>query len=438
MQLSNSDVQVIKPGRLIDGVGGPPREGMAVVLNGSRILWVGPQEELGTRQVPTEVWQTATEGRVLDFPHGTLLPGLIDCHTHTNMPGDGRTGEQVNQDSDDLRLMRSVQNVGRALQSGVTTLCDCGAWNQTAFSLKEGIALGMVTAPRVRVAGRPITITGGHLWFMGGEVDGVDGARKQVRQLIREGADLIKVAATGGSTLTSNPFRPAFRMEELSAITEEAQNLDRFVAAHCRSTVAINYALDAGVDMIFHCFLHDPDGSYRFDQPTAQRLADSGIWVNPTLSVGIGRRESLREKRDQGSLSPEEEVVLNRMEEFEGISTDQFGKLISMGVKLIGGSDAGWSTCRFGDFQGELLGMVKVGLSPIQAILAGTRDTAAAMGIQGSVGTIQAGMEADLLLVEGNPAEDITDLRRVAAVFLGGHQVENAGPFEAIWGDTGS
>ena len=213
-----------------------------MVTKGSRILWVGPREQLGTGELPPEVAHAAAQGQTLDFPGGTLLPGLIDCHTHTNMPGNGRTGEQVNQDSDDVRLMRSAYNVRRALESGVTTLCDCGAWNRTSFSLKEGISLGLVDGPRVRVAGRPITITGGHLWFMGGEVDGVDGVRNQVRQLIKEGADLVKVVASGGSTIISNPFRPAFTEEELSAVTEEAHKLERRVAAHCRCTVSINYA----------------------------------------------------------------------------------------------------------------------------------------------------------------------------------------------------
>ena len=423
----NSNIQLIKPGWLIDSLGGPPRKDMAVIIKGSRILWVGPQERLSTSAAPPEAAHAVAEGQTWDFPQGTLLPGLIDTHTHTNMPGDGRTGEDVNRDSDDLRLLRSAQNVGLALKSGVTTLCDCGAWNRTAFSLKEGIASGIVDGPRVLVVGRPITVTGGHLWFMGGEVDGVDDIRKLVRQLIKEGADLIKVAASGGSTLTSDPFRPSFTVNELSALTQEAHNRVRPVAAHCRSTVAINYALDAGVDMIFHCFLHDPDSSYRFDQATAQRLADSGIWVNPTLGLGKPKLDQLRQKRDREGLSPEEEVCLNRMEEFGRIATDQFGRLIGMGVRLIGGSDAGWSNGKFGDFQGELLAMHDVGLSPLQAVLAGTRDAAAAMGILESVGTIKAGKEADLLLVDGNPAEDITDLRRVAAVFLGGRRVEGGG-----------
>ena len=423
----NSNLQIIKAGRLIDGLGGPPKDQTAVVINGSSILWIGPVDHLGTRAALPKVAQAAAEGQTWDFPEATLLPGLIDCHTHTNMPGDGRTGEDVNQDTDDVRLLRSAQNVVLALQSGVTTLSDCGAWNRTAFSLKEGISLGIVDGPRVRVAGRPITVTGGHLWFMGGEVDGVDDIRKQVRQLIKEGADLIKVAASGGSTLTSDPFRPAFTVEELSALTEEAHHREKPVAAHCRSTVAINYALDAGVDMIFHCYLCDPDSSYRFDQDTAQRLADSGIWINPTLYLGWPLRDELRKKRDQERLTEEEEAYLTRTEESERAITYQFNKLTQMGVRLIGGSDAGWSNYRFGDFQGELLAMHNVGLSPMQAILAGTRDAAAAMGLLDSVGTIEAGKEADLLVVEGNPAEDITDLRRVAAVFLGGHRVDGAG-----------
>ncbi len=428
MPLENSDMQVIKPGKLIDGLGGPPREDAAVVIKDNRILWVGPEKQLGTPAAPSEASRAVAEGQTLDFPEHTLLPGLIDCHTHTNMPGDGRTGEEVDQDTDDVRLLRSAQNVRLALQSGVTTLCDCGAWNRTAFSLKEGIALGIVDGPRVRVAGRPITVTGGHLWFMGGEVDGADAIRKQVRQLIKEGADLIKVAASGGSTLSSDPFRPAFTPEELTVLTEEAHNRQRPVAAHCRSTVAVNQAMDAGVDMIFHCFMYDPDGSYRFDQSTAQRLADSGIWVNPTLSLGKPMMALLQQKRDRQGLSPEENVILNRSEEFLRISTDQFGRLIDMGVKLIGGSDAGWSTGRFGNFHAELLVMHEVGLSPMQAVLAGTRDAAAAMGILESIGTIEAGKEADLLLVEGNPAEDIKDLRRVTALFLGGQRVDGIGP----------
>jgi imidazolonepropionase-like amidohydrolase len=421
---STTDLQVIQPGRLVDGFSETPAEGTAVVLRGSRILWVGPRELLRDRGGPFHELDNGSEPQVLDLPQATLLPGLIDCHTHTNMPGDGRTGKEVDQETDDIRLLRSARNVRLALESGVTTLADCGAWNRTGFSLRQGLAMGLVDGPRVLVAGRPVTITGGHLWFMGGEADGPEGARRQVRQLIKEGADLIKLVASGGSTATSDPFRPSLTVRELKAATEEAHNRSRPVAAHCRSTVSINNALEAGVDMIFHCAFYDPDGSHRFDQGTAERLAASGVWINPTLHLGTLRLEVLRRKRIEEDLSTEETAALDLLEHGCRARMEQFGRLIEMGVNLAGGSDAGWGLYEFGDFQGELLSMKEAGLSPMQAILAGTRNTAAALGVLDSVGTIEAGKEADLLLVDGNPVEDLTALRRVVAVFRGGRRVE--------------
>lgn len=419
---STSLVQVIKPGRLIDGTGGAPVEGAAVVIKEGIVSWVGHP---GSPDEPPELAEAVANGHLLEFPDTTLLPGLIDCHVHTNMPGDGRTGEDVDRDTDDRRLLRSARNAHLALVSGVTTLCDCGSWNRTAFSLKEGIDLGLVSGPRVLVSGPPITITGGHLWYMGGEVDGVDAVRRQVRWLIKAGADIIKVVASGGSTLTSDPYRPSFDLEEIKTVTEEAHNRGRPVAAHCRSTVSINKALESKVDVILHCSFYDPDGSYRFDQPTAERLADSGVWVNPTHALGLLGRAQLRRKREHEALTAEDDAMLIRMEDGEERRKEQFGRLTEIGVKLVGGSDSGWSYLPFGDFQSEVMSMTDFGLSPMQSILTGTRDAAEALGILSSVGTIEAGKVADLLLVDGNPAEDIARLRSVVAVFQAGCLVES-------------
>ncbi len=132
-------VRVLQADRLIDGRGGPPKRNMAVVIAGNRIKEIVPKAELAASSSPN--W--ATE----EFPGATLLPGLIDCHSHTNMPADGRSGEEVIPDGDDIRLLRSARNVRAALESGVTTLCDCGAWNKTAFSLKKGVEQGLVEGP---------------------------------------------------------------------------------------------------------------------------------------------------------------------------------------------------------------------------------------------------------------------------------------------------
>ena len=415
-----SSVTLIKPGILIDGLGGSPSKGTAVVLQENRIHWIGPNEEIDTNQEIKNLVDSAGQNGVLDLPQCTLLPGLIDCHSHTNMPGDGRTGEEVAKDPDDVLLLRAARNTVIALQSGVTTLCDCGSWNHTAFSLKEVISLGLVDGPRFMVSGPPVTTTGGHLWFMGGEADGIDGVRKQVRYLIKQGADIIKIAASGGSTLTSDPYRPSYNVDELKAIVFEAHNRARPVAAHCRSTVSINYALDAGVDMIFHCVFADPDGSYRFDQTTAERLSQSGVWLNPTHALGDRRRIELLEKKRQGPLDKVDAAMLERIVNGHRDRIEAYGRMVGMGAKLIGGSDCGWGSYPFGDFQAELISMSDFGLSPMEAILTGTRNAAQALGKLDSLGTIEAGKEADLLLVEGNPLEDMECLRRVTAVILGG------------------
>ena len=413
---------VIIPGKLIDGVRDTPQEGMAVGISQGRILWIG-------RRGDVESSQSDAPRVILDYPDATLMPGLFDLHTHTNMPGDGRTGEEVdNDDSDDIRLLRSARNVGDALATGVTSLCDCGSWNDTAFSLKEGLGQGLFAGSRTLVSGPPLTITGGHLWFMGGETDGTDGIRATVRERVKQGADFIKVAASGGSTLTSDPYRASFSLEELRALVDEAHNRNKPVLAHCRCTESINFALDAGVDAILHCFFTDSDGSYRYDEPTADRLAESQVYLNPTMHLGRVSRAHLERIRQQRPFTPAEEVRWERSNRMGGTAMEQFRQLVSAGVRLAGGSDCGWGSYPFGDFQGEVIAMRDAGLSPMQAIQAGTRNPAAAVGVLDETGTIEPGKSADLLVVDGDPTADVEALRRVRAVFKHGVEVDSARP----------
>ena len=415
MPQADNTLRVILPGNLIDGVNGHVQQGMAVAIQSGAIKWVGPASQAESLD------SGGADRKTLEFPGGTLLAGLFDIHTHTNMPGDGRTGEQVNlDDNDEIRLLRSARNTAAAVASGVTTMCDCGSWNRTGFALKEGLALGLVDGPKVLVSGPPLTVTGGHLWYMGGEADGVEDLRKQVRFLVKQGADFIKIAASGGSTSTSDPYRAAYSVAELTAIVIEAHNRGRSVLAHCRCTDAINSALDAGVDAILHCSFYDNDGSYRFDQRTADRLAASETWLNPTMYLGRISRSRLAAIKEERALTPYEQDRLDRSTNAGENSAKQFGALIKAGVKLVGGSDCGWGSYPFGDFQGEILSLNAAGLSPLEAIYAGTRSPAAALGIQDSIGTVEPGKEADLLVVHGDPSQDLECLRDVAAVFKGG------------------
>ena len=417
----DNTLRIILPGKLIDGVSDKTQEGMAVAIQGSVIEWVGPASQADSLD------SAGAQTETLDFSGGTLLAGLFDIHTHTNMPGDGRTGEQVNDDdTDEVRLLRSAQNTALAVASGVTTMCDCGSWNRNAFALKEGLALGIVEGPRVLVSGPPLTVKLGHLWYMGGETVGVDAVRSRVVELVDQGADFIKVAASGGSTSTSDPYSAAYSVEELSAIVDEAHNRDRTVLAHCRCTDAINVALDAGVDTILHCAFYDNDGSYRFDQKTADRLAISEVWLNPTMGLGNANRERLIKIKAERELTPDEEDRLERSTVSGANSLAQFSALVTAGVKLVGGSDCGWSYYPFGDFQGEIMSLHKAGLSPLEAIYAGTRSPAAALCKLDTIGTVETGKEADLLIVNGDPSQDLECLRDVVAVFKGGSRVATA------------
>ncbi len=405
---------IISAERFIDGSGGPPQRDVAVVVRGDTIVRVCPVGELG------EGLDTSSIQR---FPGATLLPGLIDAHTHTNMAGRGRTGEEAIADGDDLMLLRSARNARTALRSGVTTMCDNGAWHNTGLSLKRGIEEGEVSGPTLLACGRPVTVTGGHLWFMGGEADGVEGVRTTTRQLIKEGADFIKVIATGGSTLTSYPFRPAFGVDELKAIVAEAHNQGRFAGAHCRSNQGMRNVLEAGLDAIYHAFFTDEEGNASYDGEIVERIVQQGVWVNPTMHIGRSGVWGLEAKRDSEVLTAEEEEKLAAGYEHRKVRVEQVNRMVDAGVRLIAGSDCGWGMYPFGQLHYELECMVQGGLTPMQAILSATSHAAEALGIGDGVGSLTPGKRADLLVVEGDPSEEILALSKVLAVFKGGERV---------------
>ena len=405
---------IIQADRLIDGLGGPPQTGMALVVEGGVISSIVPAANLE---------YDADSSQVLHFPGATLLPGLIDCHTHTNMAGRGRSGEEASSDGDDLMLLRSARNARTALHSGVTTMCDNGAWHNTGLSLKRGIEEGEVEGPNLMACGRPVTVTGGHLWFMGGEADGVDGVRKATRGLIKEGADFIKVIATGGSTLTSYPYRPAFRVDELKAIGAEAHNQGRFVGAHCRSNQGMRNVLEAGFEVIYHAFFMDEEAEASYDADIVGRIVQQGVWVNPTMHIGRSGIWALEAKRDAGRLTLEEEAKLSAGYEHRKARLEQCARMVDAGVRLIAGSDCGWGSYPFGQLAYEIECMVDGGLAPMQGIQSATSHAAQALGIADRVGVLAPGKRADLLVVEGDPSENILDLMKVQAVFKEGERV---------------
>ena len=408
---------LLKADRLLDGGGGPALEKAALLIDGVSIAAVGRQADV---RAPD-----GTPAIEVDYGDATILPGLVDAHTHLVARGDGTWGDDLATEDDDILLLRAAANVRTILHSGVTTVRDNGAKNRVAFSLREGIRSGLVAGPRVSICGRPVTITGGHMWYFGSEVNGVDGVRAEVRKLVKEGADYIKIVATGGSTRTSFPSLPSYTIEELGAITDEARRFGKLTGAHCASAQAIGDCLEAGVDMIIHCVFEDAERRYSFREDLADQIVKAGTWVNPTLHNTRASVLRLEEKRRcEGCLSADEELLLDQRALSLEQRLDTTRRLLEMGARVTAGSDSPWADYPPGGFVYELDVLTEAGMSNAEAIAAGTSGAAESIGLGDVAGRLEPGRPADVLLVAGDPVADLKALWNVRDVYQNGERVE--------------
>ena len=412
----SNEFTLIKAARIFDGTGSPASSGKAVLLNDGQIAAIGAVGEL-----------SAPDGanlNIKNYGDATILPGLVDGHTHMMAPGDGTHGDITGNEQDDILLMRALQNARTFLHAGVTTARENGAKNRVGFSLKEGIQRGLSEGPEMVVSGRPITITGGHFWYCGSEADGVEGVRSEVRKLIKEGADFIKIMATGGSTWSSNPLQASYTVEEMAVIVEEAHRFGKLTAAHCASMQGIKNALDAGVDMIIHCVFEDETGMYEFNEPLAEQLAAAKAWVNPTLHVvqsGIELTERIGYER--GWLTKEEQASIDESRQSLETRVDSVNKLVNMGVRMIAGSDSPWGAYPPGEFVKEMIALTKAGLTTTEALVTGLSHAAESIAVGDQAGTLVAGRPGDILVVAGDPTADLNALWKVKDVYKSGTRV---------------
>ena len=410
--MSNEQTTVIRAKALLDGTDAPPVPNAVVVVQGGRIVAAGPEEAVDVPRGP--------DVRELDCRDGYLLPGLIDAHTHLMFGAGERSYEQViENDSDEVMLLRAARNAHVHLSVGVTALRDCGARNQITFDLRRGARQGLVLAPRLLLSGRPVTMTGGHFWWCNQEADGVDGVRKAVRELVRDGADFIKIMASGGGTAGTDNRLPSYSVDELRAIIDEAHGLGKLTTAHCLATQSIVNALDAGVDAIEHAGFIEPDGSYLFDPHVAERIAQQGVMISPTVQTGYRGREKLLALREQGqALTPAQERRLESVHAKCESQVEFVGRLWSeWNVPIVAGTDA---IQTFGDYCLGLELQVQAGMSPADVVRSATSVAARAVGLDHLVGTVEPGKEADLIVVDSDPHEDIRALRSMRLVMQKG------------------
>jgi imidazolonepropionase-like amidohydrolase len=403
--------KVIKAKGLIDVNQEKVVQNPVVVIEGDKIAAVGIEKHVRLPHAPHEV---------LDFAGKYILPGLINSHAHMTMISDGRPNTVWYQESNDLFLLVAARNARLALLSGVTTVRDCGGRDGVMFALRKGIEMGLVEGPRLFVSGRPLTSTGGHAYHDHGEVDGPDEMKKAVRQGVKEGADFIKLMATGGGTPGTYPEYAYLDTEEIRTAVEVAHRVGKKVAAHCRGIPGMVNCIEAGIDHMEHAEFQLPGMKYGFDPKLAERMAKLGMYVTPTIQLRRDSMRGLAQKKEEGTITPLEKKRLDNLPYELEQKYKQLKGLFKAGVKCVAGDDAGLPFTPVNQLWLELDAMVEGGMKPMEAVVSATKTAAEAMDWFSEIGSIDVGKRADLIVVDGDPRSDIMALSKVVLVMKAG------------------
>jgi imidazolonepropionase-like amidohydrolase len=392
---------------LLDVKSGKMLADQTLIIENGRIISSGPS---AGASIPAEAAR-------IDLPNATMLPGLIDAHTHLTM--DPKFGYETLALSVPRQTLTGAKNARLTLLAGFTTVRNVGANGFSDVALRDAINAGDVPGPRMLVSGPAIGITGGHcdenmlayeFHATGdGVADGIAAVQHKVRDNIKYGADVIKVCATGGVlSLGDNPQHSQYTLEEMKAIVADAHRLGRKVAAHAHGAEGIRWAAEAGVDSIEH-------GSY-IDDAAIAVMKEHGTYLVPTLYLGDWMINNAGLTR----LPP---PLLTKAQEVIPAARKNIAHAFASGVKVAFGTDA--AVYPHGLNAHEFAVMVKLGLTPLQAIQASTTNAADLLGWSGKVGTLEPGAWADIIAVDGDPLKDVTTLERVKFVMRGGEVVKN-------------
>lgn len=399
---------IIHAGRLIDGRSDEPREQMSIVVEEGRIA-----------RVVAGYVQPSAGDKLIALEAHTVMPGLMDMHTHlmSQHSKDSYT-ERFFMDQADYAL-RSTVYARITLAAGFTTVRDLGDNGVNSFALRKAIEKGWTPGPRIFTSGKALATTGGHAdptnalrgdfrrdpGPLEGVINGPDDARKAVRQRYKDGADLIKLTATGGVlSLAVNGTNPQFTEEELRAVVETARDYGLSVAVHAHGTEGIRRAILAGVDSIEH-------GTFMTDETIALMKEKGTYWV-PTNLAG----EWVAAKAAEPGYFPD--LVRPKAAAMGPVIRETFRKACAAGVKIAFGTDSGVSP--HGENAREFELMVQGGMPPMKAIQSATLEAARLLRIDQRLGTLEPGKVADVVAVPGNPLDDIRLMRRVEFVMKDG------------------
>src|SRR6202165_2417381 len=399
---------VIRAGRVLNVRTGELRANQAIVIEGDKIAQIAPSGEV-----------TAGPGdTTIDLPDATLLPGLIDMHTHLTFDLNS-LGYQGLSISTAREALHGARNARRTLEAGFTTVRNLGAKDYADIALRDAINDGDVIGPRIVASGPALGITGGHcdetllppaFHFQGeGVADGVEGVQRKVREVIKYGGDVIKICATGGVlSKGDDPNASQYTLEEMKAIVADAHRLGRRVAAHAHGAEGVRWASEAGVDSIEHGHL--------MDDAAIATLKKNGTYLVPTLFLG----EYMEKNMDRSDIP---EFSKQKMRDVIAAMRKNTGKEFAAGVKAAFGTDA--AVYPHGLNAGEFHVYVSLGMTPLAAIQTATINASDLLGPKYLVGTLEPGKWADVVAVDGDPTKDVTTLERVKFVMKAGAVYKN-------------
>jgi imidazolonepropionase-like amidohydrolase len=400
---ADAQVTAIRAGRMVDVTAGRVVSDQVIIVRGDRIESVGA----------ASVTQIPAGAKVIDLSGATVMPGLIDLHTHI-------TSDPALPPYHDYGLswprvaLKGAANAKVTLLAGVTTIRDVGAGGFTDIAVRDAINAGDIIGPRVLASGPAVSITGGHCddnmlapefkYEAEGVADGADGVRRVVRRNVKYGADVIKYCGTGGVFSKGTiPGAQQFTPDEVAALIDEAHMHGRRVAVHAHGASGIKVAIRAGVDTVEHASLIDDEG--------LQLAKKAGTFLNMDIY-------NTEYTQTEGPKRGELEEFLRKDREVAQAQRDNFRKAVKLGIKLPMATDSGVFT--HGDNSKQLATMVEYGMTPMQALQAATMVGADALGMKGKVGEIAAGQFADVIAVSGDPIADIRVMQRVQFVMKGG------------------
>ena len=393
-------MKLFRNARLMDGTGRPEIEDACLLAEDERITYAGSAADLPEVPAGTEV---------IDCEGMYMIPGLIDCHIHLELHGFGDTFKE-NLVEDKVRTLRAAKEMEDTLKAGFTTVRNVGSVNLIDLAVKAGIEDGFCKGPRIQAAGRIISMTCSGTEYFDGMyriADGADECRKAAREQLREGADLLKVMATGAVMNPGGvPGAPQLDEDEIRAIVEEGLKLGKHTAAHAHAAQGIINAVAAGVRTIEHGTMAD--------DRALEAMAAAGTYLVPTISL----HELFEDYADEIPA-----FMLEKSRQMQDTYIGIVKKAVSMGIPVAMGTDAGTNYNYHGKNAGEIIYMVEQGIMDAEGALAAATKTASeAIMMDADIGTLEEGKFADLLLLTENPLENIRVLSHpggIAAVYKG-------------------